>query len=195
MEGSTTTRFRRKIFIVDRKMQSDFVIRSVIVMLIFSAFIIGTMFWSIKRYTTLPIGDDVREAVKYATMSTGIVFVFVLASVTIFFIYLSHKIAGPAFRIKKVMLAMLRGDYSDRANLRKGDYLRDVAKWINKVCEDLQARRERLESAARQAEVLRDLVDGGEGSSEKARELVRATTDALQAALTIEPPPPEPPQS
>ena len=195
MEGSTTTRFRRKIFIVDRKMQSDFVFRSVIVMLIFSAMILATMFWSIKRYSTLPISDDVQEAVKYATMSTGIVFVLVLASVTIFFIYLSHKFAGPAYRIKKVMTAMLRGDYAERANLRKGDYLRDVAGWINRVCEDLQARRERLESAARQAEVLRDLVDAGEGSGEKARDLVRATTDALQAALTVEPPPPEPPKS
>ena len=190
MEGSTT-RIRRRIFIVDRNMQSDFVIRSVIVLLIFSALILGTMFWSIRIYDDMPIRAEALETVRLATHSTGIVFVLVLTAVTCFFIYLSHRVAGPAFRLKKTLVQWIRGDYSTRVNLRKGDYLRDVAGWFNRLGQDLEARREHTSLALQKVEVLRDLVEAEEGSSEKARELVRAVADALQSTLAVRPLPDE----
>ena len=191
MEATPTTRVRRRIFIVDRTMQSDFVVRTVIVMLLFSAAVMAMMFWSIHRYTTLPLSQEVVEAVRYATLSTGIVFVLALAFASCFFIYMSHRIAGPAYRLKRVMSDLMRGDYASRARLRKADYLKDVAAWINRLAEDLETRRERVESALKQAEVLRELVVAQEGSGPKARQLAEAVAAGLREALEIDPKPAE----
>ncbi len=54
-------------------------------------------------------------------------------------IYMTHKIAGPWVRIKKILEEIGNGNFSLRVNLRKADEFHDVASWINHMCDKLEA--------------------------------------------------------
>lgn len=53
-------------------------------------------------------------------------------------VYLSHKIAGPVYRIGKTLDAMASGDLRNRIVLRKGDELVSIANAINRLQESLR---------------------------------------------------------
>jgi len=58
----------------------------------------------------------------------------------IFAIFISHRIAGPIYRIKSVIRAIGEGNLDAPVYLRKNDELHDLAEEINKLQESLKAR-------------------------------------------------------
>jgi len=61
-------------------------------------------------------------------------------------ILVSHRIAGPLYRFRKVFGAVARGDLSVRANLRKGDYLGKESESLNEMIASLRAKIESIQS-------------------------------------------------
>ncbi|MFH1790536.1 MAG: methyl-accepting chemotaxis protein [Candidatus Omnitrophota bacterium] len=53
-------------------------------------------------------------------------------------VFLSHRIAGPIYRIKKDLDSVADGNFALRIRLRKTDELKDVADAINKVLDVLE---------------------------------------------------------
>jgi methyl-accepting chemotaxis protein len=49
---------------------------------------------------------------------------------------------GPAFNMRRVLKAMIKGDLSQKVHLRKRDYLKDLATEINTLRETLQERQQ-----------------------------------------------------
>ncbi len=64
---------------------------------------------------------------------------FITPVVTVIGIYLSHKIAGPIYRIEKFLGDMSAGNLTSRIVLRKGDELRTIADKINVLNDSLKA--------------------------------------------------------
>ena len=52
----------------------------------------------------------------------------------------SHKISGPAYRLKKALVQLREGDFSFRIQLRRGDELIPLADELNRALEWLEAR-------------------------------------------------------
>lgn len=67
-------------------------------------------------------------------MSVLAVLIFVLA------IFVSHRIAGPIYRIKSIIRDIGEGKLDRRVYLRKNDELHDLADEINKMQENLKLR-------------------------------------------------------
>ena len=61
-------------------------------------------------------------------------------------ILVSHRIAGPLYRFRKVFGVVARGDLSVRANLRKGDYLGKESESLNEMIASLRAKIESIQS-------------------------------------------------
>lgn len=59
-------------------------------------------------------------------------------------IFISHRIAGPIYRIKKFLDDVTNGDYSQRLKLRKHDELKDVAEAMNKLVDKLEREKKPL---------------------------------------------------
>jgi methyl-accepting chemotaxis protein len=59
-------------------------------------------------------------------------------------IVVSHRIAGPLYRFRKVFGAVAGGDLSVRANLRKGDYLGKESESLNEMIASLRAKVESI---------------------------------------------------
>jgi methyl-accepting chemotaxis protein len=61
-------------------------------------------------------------------------------------IVVSHRIAGPLYRFRKVFGAVAGGDLSVRVHLRKGDYLGKESESLNAMIASLQAKVESIQS-------------------------------------------------
>ena len=57
----------------------------------------------------------------------------------------SHRIAGPIYRIRRILKAASEGDFSNRLNLRKHDYLLREADAVNVLMESLNASKSEVE--------------------------------------------------
>lgn len=61
-------------------------------------------------------------------------------------VLLSHRIAGPLYRIQRFLKSVANGDLSAKLVLRKGDELQDLAGSINEMTDDLKNRVKKLKS-------------------------------------------------
>ncbi|MGM0598416.1 MAG: HAMP domain-containing protein [Candidatus Rifleibacteriota bacterium] len=65
-----------------------------------------------------------------------VVFVFIIAILSIF---VSHKIAGPVYRLEETTRIIASGDLTYQVNLRQGDELRDLQEAFNKMSDSLRS--------------------------------------------------------
>lgn len=63
---------------------------------------------------------------------------FLLPIVAVMGILLSHKIAGPAFRIEKTLKEIGKGNFDINIQLRKFDELKGIAEAVNEMAADLK---------------------------------------------------------
>lgn len=66
-------------------------------------------------------------------------FFFLIPVITLFAVILSHKIAGPAYRIEKTLGEIGKGNFDIRIHLRKYDELNGIAQAVNEMAADLKA--------------------------------------------------------
>jgi len=65
----------------------------------------------------------------------------VIVQIVLLTIFISHKIAGPLYRLEKVCHALIEGNYNERVKLRKGDEMQNLAQLMESV---IQLTKERL---------------------------------------------------
>lgn len=86
-----------------------------------------------------PLVKAVARQEMLALMAFGLC-TLALASAWVYStIYRSHKIAGPAYKLKKVMDSISRENLHERVSLRTGDELQHVAKALNDMLERLES--------------------------------------------------------
>ena len=87
------------------------------------------------------LSDQEKDALKTALQSVNrsLVPKIILLSVLIFLggIFLSHRIAGPMYRIEKSAEAIQRGDLRVNFKIRKGDEMKDAAGALERMIENL----------------------------------------------------------
>ena len=66
---------------------------------------------------------------------------FVLVGVFLYTLWFSHRIAGPIYRINKVLQTMLKGEYPNRVALRKGDHFHSTAELLEALSQQLAGKR------------------------------------------------------
>jgi hypothetical protein len=70
---------------------------------------------------------------------------FVLVGMFLYTLRLSHRIAGPIYRINSVLQRMLKGEYPNRVVLRKGDHFQSTANLLETLSRQLAEEREKKE--------------------------------------------------
>lgn len=58
--------------------------------------------------------------------------------------YVTHKIAGPLYRIREVLKSVKRGKLTEKVSLRSGDYLRTEAQVVNEAIQSIHVKIEGL---------------------------------------------------
>lgn len=143
MAAENRPKFKRKQYLVAKKFQLKYV--GLILLLMFSTAILCSY---VVYYTSMiSLGEKLASVypqgrlvsiVKAVNFRIMLSVLLVTPLVAVIGIFLSHKIAGPIFRMEKFMANMAAGDLSSKIILRQGDELISLADGINKLVENLK---------------------------------------------------------
>ncbi|MFH1612124.1 MAG: methyl-accepting chemotaxis protein [bacterium] len=136
------TQYKRKQIFVDKNSQLRFV--SIILFLLLINMIVGwTVYytiWDIISNKVISQSNENRAFFSFIFDLTNSmliirgIFLFILT--ILISIYISHKIFGPVYRIKKTINDIGHGDLSKKIKLRKFDELKDLVEVINQMIQN-----------------------------------------------------------
>lgn len=136
-------RFKRKQYLVSAKFQLKYAGIIVVFMFLTAFFCSYVIYYTSvislgeKLASVYPQGQLVN-IVNKVNLKILISMVLMSPLVIVGGILLSHKIAGPIFRMERFLGSMAKGDFGSRLTLRKGDEMVNLADGINGVCESVK---------------------------------------------------------
>lgn len=142
MENSLT-KFRRKQYFIATRFQVKYI--GLILLLIF---LTATLCSYVVYYTSMiSMGEKLANVYPQGrlmaivnTVNTRILFSLILITplVAMIGLFLSHRIAGPIYRMERFLNDVAGGDLTQRLTLRKKDELINLANGINNVVDSLK---------------------------------------------------------
>lgn len=136
---------RRKKYFIEKGFQVRFIIKFCLLVML-ATVLMGVVLFIFGQRSTTVVLENTEVIVKTTTdfilpilIQTIIVVTLFVGIATVFLtLFMSHKIAGPFYRLKKEMEVMGSGDISGDFNIRRKDQLRGLATSINKMIIDLR---------------------------------------------------------
>lgn len=129
---------RRKNFMVDRKFQTNFILKFCLLVAGTGLFCMVVLYALANKATTVSflnsrvVVQTTADFIYPILIQTFITATVIVGIATIYItLFLSHRIAGPAYRFKKTLSALGEGNFSGDCKVRSKDSLQDVAKAIN----------------------------------------------------------------
>lgn len=103
-------------------------------------FVLSALLTKIEETGTLPLGTElIDDSIKPLVIIVPIVFI-ILAFTFLYILFVSHRTAGPLYRLAKAMEKVGRGDLSVKVIFRKNDEIYEVAETFNHMVEALRKR-------------------------------------------------------
>lgn len=133
---------KRRNYFIEKKFQTKYIILTILMLLSYSFLFIIIIFapYILTLHFNYPLAEKV-DAARVLLLLHSTIWPWI-GGVIVFFgvisVFVSHKIAGPLFRIKKSLIQVSQGDLSVVIKLRKWDDLKDLADQINILIEELR---------------------------------------------------------
>jgi methyl-accepting chemotaxis protein len=144
MKGSDTN--RRRNYFIEKSFQTKFILKFCTLVVLGGLATIGILYYMGMRSTTVAIVNSsvvVKSTADFLLpilIQTAVIVMVMVGIATILVtLFVSHKIAGPMFRLKKAMHAVGEGDLSE-IKLRELDQLQDIAQSFNSMVRRLKER-------------------------------------------------------
>jgi nitrogen fixation/metabolism regulation signal transduction histidine kinase len=124
----------RRTYFIEKSFQTYFIVKFCIIVIVSSLLMGGLLFFLSRNFTTVAI-ENARVLVKSTSdfilpfIITTFIAVSVLsaAAVIVLTLFVSHKIAGPVYRLKKEIEILQGGNLSPNFRIRKDDQLQGLA--------------------------------------------------------------------
>jgi len=140
--------YKRRIYFIEKEFQAKFILKFCTLVAVGGVLTIGILYLLSMQSTTVSILNSrvvVRSTADFLlpVLFQTVIIVTILVSIATILVtlFVSHKIAGPLYRFKKVMQALAEGDFSSDFRIRHLDQLQDVAdafnNMINKIRQEL----------------------------------------------------------
>ena len=184
--------FRRTRFLIDEfqtQILSLHLVYFLVLILIFLSAVFLPLIFRLGS-DALPFAERQAVADQFLSLHAHLwpavlVLFFLLSAHSVF---VSHRIAGPLVRFRKVLGAVAAGDLSVRLTLRKKDYLVKEAAMIETMITALRGKIGRVKERCSDLDALAEEIqaEAGSESSDKIRpkiERLRAATARLTASL------------
>jgi methyl-accepting chemotaxis protein len=162
-QSKSPRQYQRRNYFIDKKFQSDFIIRFWSIVAIGSLFTVAAVYWLAQNTTTVGIMGGhiaVHTTAEYLLPLLLQTVAIELAVVSLFTIlmtlFISHKIAGPLFRLKMTFKKLGQGDLTS-VYLRQEDQLQEIADTYNEAVQKMNTKVKLLQSASSVEEVRKIL--------------------------------------
>ena len=129
-----------------------------------------------------------RQTVTFAIVIVLALFALVLG-IGLAGVVVTHKVAGPVYKMKMLLGELAKGHFRVVARLRKGDELQYFFDAFNEAAEQLSRRQE--DEIEQLTKVITQLADTEPGDHERvtlARQRLQALRDAMRVSLATRPP-------
>lgn len=130
-------KYKRRKYFIDKQLQTKYIILSILMLLVYTLLFVIIL---IAPYTFLlspeaPPAEQTEAARTLLTLHKTIwpalgAVILIVSSLSIF---ITHKIAGPVYRIRKVLAEVYGGNLDIMIKLREKDDLKDLAEDLNMV--------------------------------------------------------------
>jgi methyl-accepting chemotaxis protein len=132
----------RKNYFIEKKFQTKYALLTVLMLLTYTFLLLVVIFapYVLTLFFDYPVVEK-ADAARVLLILDGTIWPW-LGAIILFFgvisIFISHKVAGPLFRLKKSVNQVSEGDLSVVIKLRKWDDLKDLAEHTNSLIEELR---------------------------------------------------------
>ena len=132
--------YKRRIYFIEKSFQARFILKFCALTAFGGLLTIAILYILARQSTTVSFVNS--RVVVHTTadfilpvliQTVAIVTIFVGLATIIVTLFVSHKIAGPLYRFKRVMQGLTEGDFSGDFRLRHLDQLQDLADVFNKM--------------------------------------------------------------
>lgn len=133
---------KRKNYFIDKRFQAKYMLLIMLLLFIYTFIFIIIIFapYMLTLYFNYPL-EDKAEAARTIILLHGKVWPGIGLVILIFgalSIFITHKIAGPLYRVKKSLSEVTKGNLNVVVKLRKFDDLKDLADHVNLLIEELR---------------------------------------------------------
>lgn len=132
--------YKRRAYFIEKEFQARFILKFCLLVAIGGLLTVGILYLLAMRATTVSIVDSrvvVQSTANFilpVLIQTVIIVMIIVSLATIVVtLFVSHKIAGPLYRFKKVIQALTEGDFSSEFKIRHLDQLQDLAGALNNM--------------------------------------------------------------
>lgn len=142
---------RRRIYLIDRKFQWEFIFGFVFILILFTAIVYifsgvyyylkyqvgGAIFNDylliIRKGETLKVTNVFKIMIPILSWTCGLFIVFIC----VYGLFFTHKISGPIYRVKKALELIGKGKLDFQMNLRKKDKFQELTNYVNNLINSL----------------------------------------------------------
>jgi|GEM_PF-1859027 methyl-accepting chemotaxis protein len=197
MEGTEKKKVPRRSYLVKGSLQWKILAWVMGMLITFSLFLALGFYFPLLYilYSNLPGESVILQQTAYFYLSMEkyiwISVPVVMVLIGIYSMILSHRIAGPLYRLEKTLLSIGEGDLSQRIRLRKHDELKDFGSRLNQTLDRLEGYlREALQALDEVERVEADLSSRSHPASAAAPDMeaqllrLKESTSRLRQALS-----------
>ena len=135
----------RRVYFIERKFQTGFILKFC-ALIIISSLLTGILVYFLSQRSTTVVFEHSRALVKSTSdfllplliQTIVIVSIIVAIATVILTLFISHRIAGPLYRLKRQLGSIGIGDLSGDFSLRKDDQLKDIANSMSAMIKGLR---------------------------------------------------------
>jgi len=185
--------YKRRNFFIDREFQLKYILLVIFMLLLYTIVFVGILF--IPQLLPLIFDSPLDEQVKAAEIlllyhKNVWPAVFIVIPLFGFFsIFFTHKIAGPAYRLKKRLRELTAWNLDSRVILRKGDDLQELADCVNLLSDELRdfaaALKGNYETLSNNIEEIQEQILSGTISEESGKELINRLNTSRKSICEI----------
>lgn len=137
---------RRRNYFIKMKFQSSFILKFCLLLLL-ACVIMGTVSYLLTKKTTTTSFEGLRLTAKSTSdfilpvlASSSLMAVVLVTFATILVVlFISHRIAGPLYRIEKTVAEIGKGNLSAEVHLRRSDEIKALADIINEAVRNMRS--------------------------------------------------------
>jgi len=185
--------YKRRNFFIDREFQLKYILLVIFMLLLYTIVFVGILF--IPQLLPLIFDSPLDEQVKAAEIlllyhKNVWPAVFIVIPLFGFFsIFFTHKIAGPAYRLKKRLRELTAWNLDSRVTLRKGDDLQELADCVNLLSDELRdfaaALKGNYDTLSNNIEEIQEQILSGTISEESGKELINRLNTSRKSICEI----------
>lgn len=165
---------RRRIYFIERSFQAKFMLKYCLIVFFGGLLTVGITYLLALQSTSVLIENSRVVARNTADFilpillqTVAIVMAFVILATVAVTLFVSHKIAGPLYRFKKVMQSLGEGDYHSDFHIRELDQLQGFADAFNEMILKMRSQINMIKEASSAVQKKLDALSEGDISEQK----------------------------